>query len=1304
MSSATSFICLSHAAADRAATEGFRDLLAGFGFTAVCMDESTPIDLRDDRLNRCAALLVMASPAASDVASCLGDLQYMMSLHRPVLCIRLAPSALEDRLVEDNGAIAERFIPYPYAETAYPDDRAVAMFLHRLLIRHLCRLTACFDPTACTDPTHGAVIRAAVRAWQGDAYAQYVVGLAYDRGDTLPHLDTEAAAWMTKASLAHHTEAMLYLGNMKLRGDGVEKDPAGALALFRHKRVRHDPRGQFAIGLCYLYGYGVMKDPEMALHCMTRAAEGDYTPAYYRLGLMYRDGIGVPYRDWKRAVDCLYAACRAEGLDAPLYGRCIAGRHGDRAYRCVSMRHMRQLRLGDRLMAATHPHWREDPALAAKVKRAFARSTARVVGDHYPEDPLLHDSSVPYDTGHADLSRGYTRQSFCVSVAADALGRLLESGSPRDHIPPAPRAALAWFRRALRLGHSGAMYHLGELYRNGSGVPAGPTQAVALFRMCADRQDVQGLFALGVCYERGIGVPPDLPTAVTQYEKAARAGYAPAQNNLGGCYEHGLGVTRNPAIATEWYSKATAAGHPRATCRLGICYENGTGVTRNEERAFHLYERAAERGLPYAMYRLARCYDRGIYVTAQPTMAAHLYERAADGGVAEASYAFGLCCTNGHGARRDEREGFLRLSEAADRGHVRGAYQLGLCYAEGRAALQSLERAMQAWIRAAALFDRKAATLSDEDEETATAIREAAADAMFRVAYHTLYGVGQSLIPNDPISDDLPTAGTGRPTEASVKEALSWFRRAAALGHKDAYTAIGDLYAYNLIPATDTATATKGEPSPKHEAEARRAYESAARLGQCEAMLSLSETYRHRAETLISTGDPAAAEEAYTHARALLETCAEQGDRNAEQALAAYTHFRWGTSSRPSTNSSNDRSSDPSSDLSKDKETLAHLIRATEGSPATGRPANRSADRSADYVTAYLWLGDAYYEGRPDGIPRLAAADEAYRRAAAPDTDAPCPPHMLRERWKDRMAHARYVQAEAYYRLAILRAVGFTDDQRAAREQAFAYLAAAILAGHEGALDDLARMYAYETACADEAAAALAAADLKQRLPKQRLPKKARRAKADRSNEPSSDPTAAVSASDGKNLTDTVDRRHDHLAWMTAYYTARRPTLVPFAFTPIPKPRDNAPAYVTTPVTATMRGCAMNHLGDCFFEGKEIPVDHAAAVDCYRRAAEVRQPRGEAPAPGLIWAKYSLGWCLVNGEGTAPAPREGVRFLTEAARYHADAAFCLGLCFQSGTGVDRRNVREAVKYFRKANALRHPEAAAKLKMLEKQLK
>ncbi len=1223
---ASSYICISHAAADRPLVERFAATLSGCGFRAVCIDEQTPVDERNICLNEGAMLLVLTSPAASESPTCEADFHFAMNTHRPVMCIRLLPGALEDRLTAGDGSMAERFIAYPAAETEHPDDRAMAMFVHRLFIRHLCRLSSCFDPSACTDPRSGRLIRRAVKAWDGARQARYVLGLAYDRGNGLPLMDTEAAYWMEKSAAGGYPEAMLYLGEMKLSGAGTEKDPAGALRLFAAVAQLNDPRGHFAHALCYLYGFGVMKDPEMALHHMLLAAKGNYAPAYYRLGLMYRDGVGLTKRSWRRAVACLHAACRVEGLGAPLYGRSPEGHTEGNRYHCVSMRHMRQIRLGDLLFGRHNRHWREHPKLVAKAKVCMAKCRARVVA--YPENAWMDSLNAASDHSRYQPTHGYCRQAWHVAVAAETLGRMLELGSPADGISPSPRAALAWYRIAMRQGHSGAMYRLGEAYRSGKGVPADGKQAVRLFRRCADFGSEKGHFALGVCYERGIGIPCNLPSAVTQYEKAARAGYTPAQNNLGGCYEHGLGVARDMLAAVEWYSKAAAGGQPNAICRLGMCYEHGYGVTQSNERAFRLYERAAEQGHAYAMYRLAMCYDKGIHVDVHLSMAARLYERAAQGGVAEAAYAFGLCCQNGRGVRRDERAGFVWFSEAAARGHIRAAYEMGCRYFEGRAAVQSYARAAEAFRAAANYAEARRIGTNAEDEDDflslngGLTVRHAAGDAMYMLGYCTLYGLGVTA---------------AHPTE----EAMAWFRRAAALEHGKAMTALGDLYTYGLIEDGEAAEA------------ATRAYEGAARLGQTDAMLTLAEGHRRRALALTKSGDTQEATRAYTAGRALLLACAEEGNVFALQALAAYALFGWGCAKDP---------------------VAAHdfLRRSTESRDGTARRGHLPIAGSVG-GTAYLWLGDFSYTGW-NGTPDPVAADTAYRYATAVNTQAACPGNILRCRHETRMTYARRVQAEAYYRLAILRAVGVEDDRHVRREEAFTYLSAAIVAGHGRALDDLARMYAYEKSCADDAEAALRAVGKKKKKQEKEAP------------------------------AETFGRRNDHLAWMTAYYAARRPTLRPFGYEPRATPREDAQPYVTCEVTPTMRACALNHLGDCLFEGKDIYEDRAAAVACYRQAAETTQGRGEPVAGGIIWAKYSLGWCLLNGEGVAKDPREGVRFLMQASRYHAEAAYTLGVCYETGIGVEGRDVREAVKYYRKAVALRHEAAVDKLKLLERQLR
>ena len=116
-----------------------------------------------------------------------------------------------------------------------------------------------------------------------------------------------------------------------------------------------------------------------------------------------------------------------------------------------------------------------------------------------------------------------------------------------------------------------------------------------------------------------------------------------------------------------------------------------------------------------------------------------------------------------------------------------------------------------------------------------------------------------------------------------------------------------------------------------------------------------------------------------------------------------------------------------------------------------------------------------------------------------------------------------------------------------------------------------------------------------------------------------------------------------------------------------------------------------------------MPFDAAAAVTCYRAVLAAAPKDGSQPSAAVIEATYSLGWCLLYGVGTAIRQPEAIRLLTKAAKTHAGACYTLGVCHEEGRGVVMADDREAVKFYRKAHKLGHPEAAAKVEILEKRL-
>jgi TPR repeat protein len=95
-------------------------------------------------------------------------------------------------------------------------------------------------------------------AEQGDAKAQFKLGLLYYNGQGVPQDYSEAAKWWRKAA-----------------GQGI-------------------PKAQYNLGLMYAKGQGVPQDYSEAAKWYRKAAEGNVTQARLSLGMMHYKGEGVP--------------------------------------------------------------------------------------------------------------------------------------------------------------------------------------------------------------------------------------------------------------------------------------------------------------------------------------------------------------------------------------------------------------------------------------------------------------------------------------------------------------------------------------------------------------------------------------------------------------------------------------------------------------------------------------------------------------------------------------------------------------------------------------------------------------------------------------------------------------------------------------------------------------------------------------------------------------------------------------------------------------------------------------------------
>jgi TPR repeat protein len=124
----------------------------------------------------------------------------------------------------------------------------------------------------------------ALRLWrplaeQGNADAQYNLGLMYARGQGVPQDLAEAHKWYLLAAAQGDGSAQDHLGLMYAQGKGVPEDHAAALGWFRQAAAQGHGSAQSNLGVMYSKGLGLSHDPVLALMWWSLAVQNGYAPA-----------------------------------------------------------------------------------------------------------------------------------------------------------------------------------------------------------------------------------------------------------------------------------------------------------------------------------------------------------------------------------------------------------------------------------------------------------------------------------------------------------------------------------------------------------------------------------------------------------------------------------------------------------------------------------------------------------------------------------------------------------------------------------------------------------------------------------------------------------------------------------------------------------------------------------------------------------------------------------------------------------------------------------------------------------------
>ncbi len=120
------------------------------------------------------------------------------------------------------------------------------------------------EPEAAKEDQQQRVAKYRKAAEQGDAAAQFIMGLVYFDGRGVAQDDRQAETWYRKSAEQGYASAQVNLGLMYFFGRGVSKDDQQAVAWLRKAADKGNAYGQYGLGLVYMVGRGVPKNTELA--------------------------------------------------------------------------------------------------------------------------------------------------------------------------------------------------------------------------------------------------------------------------------------------------------------------------------------------------------------------------------------------------------------------------------------------------------------------------------------------------------------------------------------------------------------------------------------------------------------------------------------------------------------------------------------------------------------------------------------------------------------------------------------------------------------------------------------------------------------------------------------------------------------------------------------------------------------------------------------------------------------------------------------------------------------------------------
>ena len=546
---------------------------------------------------------------------------------------------------------------------------------------------------------------------QGDAKAQYELGLAYAYGKGVLKDTDKAATWFRLAAVQGLENARGMLAAMYACNRMVPDDASEAAIALREQAEQGDADAQYVLQLASAHGESAALDAAMDASKTTKlflkAAERGNADAQRFLGEAYASGKGVA-KDLTEAAKWYAQAADAGQSDAVEALKQMG----------VSPAIAAKADADTNTAGTTPPTTGKDndkdfvASESAAFKKEFAELQKKAEqGDMDAQFKLagIYDQGIDEEGIHIAQNKTEAQKWFRKAAEQEAAQNGAESQYQLGFNYLTGRfgfqdvtAAATQFLKAAEHGYVPAQTQIGSMYLDGAGVTKNADEATKWLRKAAEQGNEDAQVILGKAYAQSDVVTQDFAEAKKWLGKAAEQGNADAKEALKQL-ESGTAKKADPTIAS--LQQKAAQGDAKAQYELGLAYVYGKGVLKDTGAAIPWFRKAAVQGLENARAMLAALYTYGDIVTNNPKEAPEWFCKEAEQGDANAQYVLKLASAHGESAALDAATDAAKTTKlfrkAAEQSGIDALYFLGAAYASGKGVPKNLSEAAK-WYRKAA--------------------------------------------------------------------------------------------------------------------------------------------------------------------------------------------------------------------------------------------------------------------------------------------------------------------------------------------------------------------------------------------------------------------------------------------------------------------------------------------------------------------------------------------------------------------------------------------------------------------------